>query len=403
MRILIFNPFHGAAGDMITAALLDCGADLPIVLRAMQAVVSEPKISNVTRAGIRAVKVDTRATPAHRTLDDVFARLDGAAEVVPAPALAMARKIFERINAAEESVHGAHVHFHEVGADDAIADVIGACTALHTLAVDGVIVLPVALGRGTATGSHGTFPIPAPATAAILKGSGIATLSGPDDGELCTPTGAALLTGFSTVTPEDLGTYTILANGYGAGSRDTPDTPNVLRAMIVETENITDKLLQDTVDILETNVDDVSGEVIAHTIALCMEAGARDASTIPIIMKKGRPGFLIRVICQNDRSAMLAELMVRELGTLGIRCIPSVHRFIAERTIIEIEVLINGQKHTMPVKCGWMHGAIYTLKAEFDPARDWACELKIPVKDVIRAIEDAGWKNVTDKHTGGAP
>lgn len=403
MRILIFNPFHGAAGDMITAALLDCGADLPIVLRAMQAVVSEPKISNVTRAGIRAVKVDTRATPAHRTLDDVFARLDGAAEVVPAPALAMARKIFERINAAEESVHGAHVHFHEVGADDAIADVIGACTALHTLAVDGVIVLPVALGRGTATGSHGTFPIPAPATAAILKGSGIATLSGPDDGELCTPTGAALLTGFSTVTPEDLGTYTILANGYGAGSRDTPDTPNVLRAMIVETENITDKLLQDTVDILETNVDDVSGEVIAHTIALCMEAGARDASTIPIIMKKGRPGFLIRVICQNDRSAMLAELMVRELGTLGIRCIPSVHRFIAERTIIEIEVLINGQKRTMPVKCGWMHGAIYTLKAEFDPARDWACELKIPVKDVIRAIEDAGWKNVTDKHTGGAP
>jgi uncharacterized protein (TIGR00299 family) protein len=401
MRILIFNPFHGAAGDMITAALLDCGADLPIVLRAMQAVVAEPQISTVTRSGIRSVKVDTCATPAHRTLTDVLERLDGAAGVVPAPALTMARKIFERINAAEESVHGAHVHFHEVGADDAIADVIGACTALHTLAVDGVVVLPIALGRGTATGSHGTFPIPAPATAAILKGTGLTTLSGPDDGELCTPTGAALLAGFSTVTPKDLGTYTILATGYGAGSRDTPETPNVLRAMIVET--ISDKLPQDTVDILETNVDDVSGEVIAHTIALCMEAGARDASTIPIIMKKGRPGFLIRVICQNDRSAILAELMARELGTLGIRCIPAVHRFIAERTIIEIEVSINGQTRTMPVKCGWMHGAIYTLKAEFDPARDWACELKIPVKDVIRAIEDAGWKNVTNKNTGNAP
>ncbi len=401
MRILIFDPFHGAAGDMITAALLDCGADLPIVLRAMQAVVAEPKISKVTRAGIRAVKVDTRATSAHRTLADVLARLDGAAGVVPEPALAMARKIFERINAAEESVHGAHVHFHEVGADDAIADVIGACTALHTLAVDGVVVLPVALGRGTATGSHGTFPIPAPATAAILKGTGLATLSGPGDGELCTPTGAALLTGFSTATPKDLGTYTILASGYGAGSRDTPDTPNVLRAMIVET--IPGKLPRDTVDILETNVDDVSGEVIAHTIALCMEAGARDASTIPIIMKKGRPGFLIRVICQNDRSALLAELMARELGTLGIRCIPAVHRFIAERTVIEIDVSINGQTRSMPVKCGWMHGAIYTLKAEFDPALDWACELKIPVKDVIRAIEDAGWKNVTNKNTGNAP
>ena len=403
MRILIFDPFHGAAGDMITAALLDCGADLPIVLRAMQAVVAEPKISTVTRAGIRAVKVDTRATPAHRTFPEVLARLDGAAGVVPAPALAMARKIFERINAAEESMHGAHVHFHEVGADDAIADVIGACTALHTLAVDSVVVLPIALGRGTATGSHGTFPIPAPATAAILKATGLATLSGPGDGELCTPTGAALLAGFSTVNHTDLNTYTIKATGYGAGSRDTPDTPNVLRAMIAETENINDKLPQDIVDILETNVDDVSGEVIAHTIALCMEAGARDASTIPIIMKKGRPGFLIRVICQNDSSAMLAELMARELGTLGIRCIPAVHRFIAERTVIEIAVTINGQTRSMPVKCGWMHGAIYMLKAEFDPARDWACELKIPVKNVIRAIEDAGWKNVTNKHTGGAP
>ena len=403
MRILIFDPFHGAAGDMITAALLDCGADLPIVLRAMQAVVAEPKISTVTRAGIRAVKVDTCATPVHRTFPEVLARLNEASGKVPAPALAMARKIFERINAAEESVHGAHVHFHEVGADDAIADVIGACTALHTLAVDGVVVLPVALGRGTATGSHGRFPIPAPATAAILKGTGLATLSGPVDGELCTPTGAALLTGFSTATPKDLGTYTILASGYGAGSWDTPDTPNVLRAMIVETDNIADKLPQDTVDILETNVDDVSGEVIAHTISLCMEAGARDASTIPIIMKKGRPGFLIRVICQNDRNAMLAELMARELGTLGIRCIPTVHRFIAERTVIEISVTINGQTRTMPVKCGWMHGAIYMLKAEFDPARNWACELKIPVKDVIRAIEDAGWKNVTNKHTGSAP
>jgi len=400
MRILIFDPFHGAAGDMITAALLDCGADHTLVMRAMKAVVAEPQISTVTRAGIRAVKVDTHATPAHRTLSDVLARLDGAAEEVPAPALAMARRVFERINAAEEAVHGAHVHFHEVGADDAIADVIGACTALHTLAVDGVAVLPVALGWGTATGSHGTFPIPAPATAAILKGTGLATLSGPDEGELCTPTGAALLAGFSTVNPESLGIYTILASGYGAGSRDTPHTPNVLRVMIVQTGNAPGMLPQDTVDILETNVDDVSGEVIAHTIAQCMEAGARDASAISIIMKKGRPGFLIRVICHHERSAALAELMARELGTLGIRCTPAVHRFIAERTLMEIAVTMNGQARTVPVKCGWMHGTIYTLKAEFDPARDWACELKIPVKDVLRMIEDAGWRTVKDKKAG---
>jgi uncharacterized protein (TIGR00299 family) protein len=394
MRILIFDPFHGAAGDMITAALLDCGADRAIVLRAMKAVVAEPRISTVTRAGIRAVKVDTLATPAQRTIAEVLARLEGAAGEVPAPALSMARLIFERINAAEESVHGTHVHFHEVGADDAIADVIGACTALHTLAVDGVAVLPVALGRGTATGSHGTFPIPAPATVAILKGTGLTTLSGPDDGELCTPTGAALLAEFSTMAPADIGISTIQASGYGAGSRDTPHTPNVLRAMIVDTTHAPDLLPEDTVDILETNVDDVSGEVIACTITRCMESGARDASAIPIIMKKGRPGFLVRVICHHDSSAVLAELMARELGTLGIRCIPAVHRFIAERTLVEVPVTINGQTRIMPVKCGWIQGKIYTLKAEFDPARDWACELVIPVNEVLRAIEDAGWKNV---------
>src|SRR5512145_44920 len=169
MRVLVFDPFHGAAGDMITGALLDCGADRAAVLRAMAAVVAEPSITTVIRAGIRALKVDTKTTPAHRTLAEVMERLDRTAPHLPGPALAMARRVFERINAAEEEVHGAHAHFHEVGADDAIADVVGACTALHSLALDGVKVLPITLGHGTATGSHGIFPIPAPATAAILK------------------------------------------------------------------------------------------------------------------------------------------------------------------------------------------------------------------------------------------
>ena len=174
--------------------------------------------------------------------------------------------------------------------------------------------------------------------------------------------------------------------------------------MIVETGNAAGILPQDTVDILETNVDDVSGEVIAHAIARCMEAGARDASAIPIIMKKGRPGFLIRVICPHEKSPELAGLMARELGTLGIRCIPAVHRFIADRTVMEISVTINGQTRSMPVKCGWMQGTIYTLKAEFDPARDWACTLNIPAKDVLRAIEDAGWKSAKKQDTGtGGP
>jgi uncharacterized protein (TIGR00299 family) protein len=393
MRVLILDPFSGAAGDMITGALLGCGADQNAVVRAMRSVVAEPAISKVTRAGIQALKVDTRSTPAHRTLGDVEIRLNEASQHVPGPALAMARRVFRRINDAEEEVHGHHVHFHEVGADDAIADIIGACTALHSLEVDGVKILPVTLGNGTGTGSHGTFPIPAPATAAILKHSGLATISGIHTGELCTPTGAALLAEFATMSTGELPVYTITATGYGAGTRDPKHTPNVLRALIVETiKDATDRgMPEDTVDILETNIDDVSGEVIACAIAHFMDAGARDASATPLVMKKGRPGFLIRVISHPHTSSALAELMAQEFGTLGIRCIPAVHRFIAERTVEEIDVELNGICRKMPVKCGWMHGAVYTLKAEFEPARELAAELGIPVRDVLKTVETAGW------------
>ena len=149
MRVLIFDPFHGAAGDMIIGALLDCGADKNCVMRAMQSVIAEPGITEVTRAGIRAVKVDTHAPSTQRTLSEVMQRLDEAAADLPQEVLAMAKRVFERINDAEERVHGAHAHFHEVGADDAIADVIGACFALHSIGVDGVTVMPIALGQGT--------------------------------------------------------------------------------------------------------------------------------------------------------------------------------------------------------------------------------------------------------------
>jgi uncharacterized protein (TIGR00299 family) protein len=391
MRILIFDPFHGAAGDMITGALLACGADEKTVAAAMGAAVADPGIGTVTRAGIRAVKVHTKATPAHRTLADVERRLDEAAPRVPAGALAMSRRVFARMNAAEETVHGAHVHFHEVGADDAIADVIGACTALATLKVDGVAVLPVAVGSGTVTSAHGTMPVPAPATAEILKNSGLAVLAGTGDGELCTPTGAALLAEFSTISPKDLGAYTILATGYGAGTRDPKDSPNVLRVMLAETATAA----EDTVDILETNVDDVSGEVIGEALNRLMAAGARDASAAPILMKKGRPGYLVSVIAMQKDSPALAEKMAEELGTLGVRCLPAVHRFVAGRTTGTVEVTIAGHTKHIPVKYGLIRGKVYTAKPEFDSANAWAKELGLPVREVLRAIATAIGKTGT--------
>jgi uncharacterized protein (TIGR00299 family) protein len=393
MRVLLFDPFHGAAGDMITGALLGCGADRELVARAMRSVVGEPVISTVTRCGIHAIKVETRASPSRRTLEEVLARC--AEADAPREAKAMAARVFQRIGRAEERVHGARTHFHEVGADDAVADVVGACTALHSLGVGGVAVLPVVLGRGTVQVTHGNYPVPAPATVHILEGTDIPTRLGDEDGELCTPTGAALLAEFVSLRTDDLGAYTIRAVGYGAGTRDPKTTPNVLRAMVVETGE--GPMPQDRVDVLETNVDDVSGEVIAGAMERLMDAGARDVSAIPSLMKKGRAGHLVRVICTPDTTTALAGLMARELGTLGIRCTPAVHRFVAERTVEQAGVILNGQRRLLPFKCGRMGGRVYTLKAEFEPARQCAAELDLPVRDVLQAVTEAGWALVRQR------
>ena len=226
MRTLLFDPFHGASGDMITAALLQLGADRSAALRAMAAVVKEPLIEETERGGIRALRVRTRAEARPRSLEEVMGRLRGADG--PAAAIAMAERVILRLHRAEEEVHGPVVHFHEVGADDAIADIVGACTALHSLAVEQVAVLPIALGGGFIRGSHGTLPVPAPATAAILSASNLQGHPGPDEGELLTPTGAALLAEFATLPASRLPPGKILSVGYGAGStgdRSGPEPP----------------------------------------------------------------------------------------------------------------------------------------------------------------------------------
>jgi pyridinium-3,5-bisthiocarboxylic acid mononucleotide nickel chelatase len=391
MRYLLFEPFRGAAGDMVTGSLLSLGADRDIVAGAMRSVVTDPSFSMVDRGGIRAVRVETHATKCSRTLEEVITRVRKAH--APKSAIEMATRVFQRISDAEQSIHGSNTHFHEVGADDAIADVIGACTALDLLKPDGVAVTPVAVGGGMVTGAHGTMPVPAPATIAILKGSGLVYLPGnQEDGELCTPTGAALLAEFSTINQDSLGPVKVTGIGYGAGSRDPPGIPNVLRAVLLEKSG---ELATDSVDILETNVDDVSGEIIGNAISVLMNAGARDASAIPCIMKKGRGGYLIRVICREEESGRLAGIMASELGTLGVRCVPSVHRFIARRTIEIIQLDIRGTKIEVPVKCGWMGERCYTLKAEFDNARAQAEKLGIPVRELIRTIETRAWETLS--------
>ncbi len=396
MRVLVFDPFRGAAGDMICGALLHLGAKADPVAGAMRSVVADPDVRLVERAGIRAIKVDTRAPVVHRTLEQVLERV-GQADAPP-EALEMARRAFSRIARAEEEIHGASPHFHDVGADDAIADIVGACTAFHLLRPDAVAVLPVALGGGSVSGPHGIYPVPAPATIAILRDSGLRIRYGSfEDGELCTPTGAALLAEFSASGDPGPLTGTLLATGYGAGDRDPPCIPNVLRVTLLERG---DAMERDSVDILETNVDDVTGEVLASTMAALMAAGARDVCAIPCNMKKGRPGHLIRVICDTERSGELASAMAVEMGTLGVRCVQSVHRFVAERDLIQVRVRIEGREREIPVKCGRIGESVFTLKPEFEAVQEWADSLGLPARKVARIVEEEAWKLLGQDNPG---
>lgn len=387
MRLLVFDPIRGAAGDMITGALLHVGADRDATVSAMASVVGEPQISLVERAGIRSIQVKTRANAERRTFPEVIRRVKNAR--ASDPAIAMAVRVFERIERAEKEVHGHTDHFHEVGADDAVAEVVGACTAFLSLHVEGCIVLPVMLGGGSITGSHGTYPAPAPATLSIFRESGLRVMLGePDDGELCTPTGAALLSEFSSTSALSRHACSVVSSGYGAGTKNPPQIANVLPAMIVEYTGYNEP---GDVDLLETNVDDVSPEIISYTVSRLIEAGAYDVSAIPCTMKKGRPGHLVRVIAASGDGERLAAVMAEELGTLGIRSIQAVHRFIAERSVSEIPVTIMGKERMIRVKCGKLHGNVISIKAEYDDVSAFAHELGIPARTIARLTENKAW------------
>ena len=416
-RVVLFDPVRGAAGDMIIGAFLDAGVSKEEVCSVMASVGEEPSVSKVDRAGILATSLDTHACDLSRTFAEVIERVQGSA--APDAVISMVKRVFERIARAEYSVHHGsmhhhagdghpdaldafyHVHFHEVGADDAIADVLGACMAMYLLSPDGVIVRPVAVGSGEVMMSHGRYSIPAPATVAIFTESDLvmqmsSSLEHP--GELCTPTGAALLAEFASSFPwKGQCCGSVCAVGYGAGKRNPVDVPNVLRMMVFEVSSEDTFIFshdEGVVDVLETHVDDVSGEIIGSALSELIQKGARDAVAMPIVMKKGRPGFTVRVIALPKDSARLSREMARLLGTLGVRCAPNVHRFVADRMFLEVELVVNDSLYRFPVKFGLMDNECFTLKPEFDPVQECARKEGVSLLDLRRLIEEQARKMV---------
>jgi len=381
MRIAHFDCFSGISGDMTLAALIDAGVDVEAI-RAALASLHLPitlETENVKRNGIRATYVNVIApeeeTP--RFLADVEAIIDRGQ--LTEKQRNLARTIFRRLAQAEATVHGhpiEKVHFHEVGALDSIADIIGAAVGLDLLGVERFTSRSVPPGSGSVKCAHGIMPVPAPATAELLKGVPLATA--PVKGELVTPTGAAILT---SVVSEwtDQPAMTIQAIGCGAGKRDFWEQPNILRLLVGETTSLPGE--SDTVVVLETNLDDVPGEIIGYTIEQLFAAGALDVFTIPIQMKKLRPGVLLSAIVSPAQVAALEAILFRETGTFGIR------RSTASRSKLQREaVTIETPWGPLKAKKGWRDGH-QIITPEYDDAARIAREKGVPLRDVFAAVQ----------------
>ena len=398
MKTIIFDPFCGASGDMTIAALIDLGADAGKIKTAMELAANvDVGISRSNKSGISACSVEVSTKKeGSLALSEIITRIK--ALDLPSIVITDAIAVFNILGKAEAKIHGTtleKLHFHELGQEDAIADIIGACAAFNDLGLKEyrIYCTPVSVGMGFIEFSHGKFPVPAPAALEILKEYSMPWQKGPVDGELLTPTGAALLAYFVN----ENGMIPVMKThkiSYGAGSKDL-FVPNVLR--IIKGE-IDDALITDMIEMLETNVDDVTGQVLGNLIEELLKAGARDVSIIPATMKKGRSGHIIQVISKPEDSPGLARKIIEETGSLGVRIIPIKHRLIAQREIDKVSIILNGKEFGVAVKIARdLRGVLLNISAEFEDCKRVSKVSGIPVRDVIRLTEEDARKKFSSK------
>ena len=395
MRIGYFDCFAGASGDMILGALLDAGVplgDLQDALRGLPLDGYHLAVERVRRGPIAATKLNVvvDAEPADLPERNLSAILDILARsTLPAPVIERAGDVFRALAEAEAQVHGVtpdEIHFHEVGAIDAIVDITGAIAGLHLLGLDQIYASPLPPGGGTVWSRHGRLPVPAPATVALLAQAGAPFGPNPVEPcsyELVTPTGAAILT---TVAKFQRPSVFLSRVGYGAGGRNPDQFPNVLRFWIGETvaAPVTGSLI-----ILETNLDNVSAEILGYTFERLFEAGALDVWFSSIQMKKNRPGTLVNVIGPAHLEPELVSVLIRETPTLGVRVRP-FRRHEANRQVCSFTSSLGPAE----VKLKILDGTIAGLNPEYESARALAASHNLPltlVYDRLRAEAETRW------------
>jgi pyridinium-3,5-bisthiocarboxylic acid mononucleotide nickel chelatase len=384
MKTLYFDSFAGASGDMILGATVDAGVDQDALAQQLSLLnVSgfELRFEKVKRAGLSATHAVVTIQPehAHRHLSDILKIIDNSS--LSAGIKERASKIFTRLAEAEARVHNEpvdHVHFHEVGALDAIVDVVGAAICFDLLGIEEFICSPLHVGSGVVEMAHGRFPVPPPAVADLLKG--VPFYSTDIKGELLTPTGAAILT---TVCKEygPVPSIEVARIGYGAGTREYESFPNVLRVLVGTTESkpVSERLLM-----IETNIDDVSPQIVGHVMERVFELGALDCYFTAVQMKKNRPGVLLSVLCDVDMKDSIMQLLFRETTTLGIRSYEVDRRALA-RSVVRVET----QYGPIDVKVAQLDGQIVNEMPEFDQCRSAAAKAGVPVKIVEDAVRVA--------------
>lgn len=379
MRTLYFDCSSGASGDMILGALMDLGVEPSVITDAVRGLPFadfEIGARAVSKNGVRATHaIVSSADQANesRTYADIV-RLLEASRLAP-DIRGRASAAFRVLAEAEAKIHMSsidHVHFHEVGSNDAIVDIVGACAALEALAPDRVVVSPIATGRGVTESMHGTIPVPAPAVLEILMG---AELYERGTTELITPTGAALLASWADSYGE-IPRMTLDGVGYGAGNADL-DWPNVLRVIAGEESDMVRSEV--SAELIESNIDDMSPELVPYVIERVLDAGALDAWVTPIQMKKGRVGSLLSVLIERGASQPLLDVIFRETTTFGVR-VSGVDREVLDRKTVEVDV----EGHRVRVKVGYLRGEAVSISPEFDDAAMVARTTGLPLKEIYR-------------------
>ena len=384
MRILYFDCFAGIAGDMTVAALLELGVPLELLRERLALLPLPPSsyeltASRVVRRGITATHFDVKTAIEHhhRHYSDIAAMIAGSR--LPEGVREKAGRIFLRLAEAEARVHGVEigeVHFHEVGAVDSIVDIVATAICLDYLGIDAIHVSPLPYGNGFVQTAHGRLPVPAPATAELLRGMPVHFESGP--GERVTPTGAAILAALA----EGFGpppSMRVEAIGCGAGTRDFDDLPNILRVVMGKKEG---SFLKDEILVLETHIDDMNPEILGFLMEKLLALGALDVAYTPIQMKKNRPGVKLTLLTHRDGLEPLARMVLTESTSAGVRYYPAA-RLMLTRTEEERETSLG----RLRVKVFHDGGRPLRVVPEFEECRRIATERGLPLLEVYRIVE----------------